>query len=607
MTEEKGRISVDTENIFPIIKKWLYSEKDIFFREIVSNASDAITKLKKISLSEEFDGGTDYRIDVSFDQKERTLTVEDNGLGMTAEEVKKYINQIAFSSAEDFIKKYEKDEKNPGIIGHFGLGFYSTFMVSTKVVLETKSYKKDSSGVTWTSESGTDFQLTSNEKKIRGTKLVLSLDSESGEYLDKWKLKELVKKYCDFLPVPIFVDGEQANKMKPLWSQQPASLKKEDYTEFYNYLFPFAGEPLFWIHLNVDHPFNLQGILYFPRVKHELDVSDKGIKLYCNHVYVSDDAHELMPQFLTILKGTIDIPDLPLNVSRSYLQTDPLVKKISSHIIKKVSDRIMEMYNKEREEFLKHWEDIAVFVKYGMMTDEKFFEAAGKAVLFKSSNGDFVSLEDYWSKNKELNKNKIYYAQEAEASSVYMGLLKSQGLEAILIDNRIDAHFIQFLESKNPEMKFQSIDADVMEELVDKEKKSSVVDENNKTAQDKILDLFKKSIAKDSVEIRVEALKSSEVPAVILLSEQTRRMAEMSPVFQANKKDLFKNHTLLVNTESSLVKNALKLAEGINPEKASKLVAQIYDLALLSAKLMDESEIGEFMKRTSTLLEELTS
>ena len=578
MAEEKGRISVDTENIFPIIKKWLYSEKDIFFREIVSNASDAITKLKKIALTESFEGGSDYRIDVTFDQKKRTLTVEDNGIGMTVEEVKKYINQIAFSSAEDFIKQYEKNDKNPGIIGHFGLGFYSTFMVSVKVELETRSWK-GGDAVIWSSESGTDFTIATSDKATRGTKLTLTLDADSGEYLDKWKLKELVKKYCDFLPVPIHVDGEAANKQTPLWSKQPSSLKEEDYKEFYNYLFPFAGEPLFWIHLNVDHPFNLQGILYFPSMKHELDVSQKGMKLFCNHVYVSDDANELIPQFLTVLKGTIDIPDLPLNVSRSYLQTDPLVKKISSHIVKKVADKISELYNKDKETFLKHWEDISVFVKYGMMTDDKFFEGAGKAVMFKSSNGGFVSLDDYWTNNREKNGNKVFYAPEAEVSTVYMDMLKAQGMEAILVDNRIDLHFIQFLESKNQEMKFQSVDSDVMEQIVDKEKTQSVVDGNNQTEADRVCEFFKKSLALQEVEVKAESLKSAEVPAVILLPEHVRRMAEMTPVFQHNKKELYKKHTLLLNLESPLVKNALNLAAGVNPDKADKLARQIYDLA----------------------------
>lgn len=607
MSEEiKGRISVETENIFPIIKKWLYSEKDIFLRELVSNASDAISKLRKISLNEEFDGGTDYRIDIDFDQTARTLTIEDNGIGMTEEEVRKYINQIAFSGAEEFVKKYQGEGEKPEIIGHFGLGFYSSFMVSAKVRIETKSYRKGSVGVVWESESGTEFTLKTEEKESRGTKIVLFLDPDSGEYLDAWKLKELVRKYCDFLPVSIFVKGEQANKKNPLWSAAPSSLKKEDYEEFYRYLFPFAGEPLFHVHLNVDYPFRLQGILYFPKLRHELDANRMGIKLYCNHVFVSEEAKELVPQFLTVLQGTLDIPDLPLNVSRSYLQNDPLVKKISAHIVKKVADKIQEEFKKDSEAFRKNWDEISLFVKYGLMTDEKFYEAAKDLVFFRSSNDELIRLEDYVLRNQEKNSGKIYYANETELSSVYMDLLKTQGLEAILVDSRIDNHFLQFLESKNPDWKFQRVDSELAEQTLDKDSSPGLADAENKTEADRIQEIFGKAVGREGLEIRSETLKSEEVPAVILLPEHLRRLAEMGQIYGQKSNDLLRNHTLLVNRRSKLVRNLLNLSKGLRPERAEKIAKSVYDMALLGAKLLGEDEVSAMLRRERELLEELS-
>ncbi|TGL58882.1 molecular chaperone HtpG [Leptospira sarikeiensis] len=608
MSEEvKGRISVETENIFPIIKKWLYSEKDIFLRELVSNACDAISKLKKISLNEEFEGGTDYRIDLDFDQESRILTIQDNGIGMTDEEVNRYINQIAFSGAEEFVKKYQSEGDKPEIIGHFGLGFYSSFMVSSKVKIETKSYKKGSAPVIWESESGTEFTLRSGDRSDRGTKISLYLDGDSGEYLDSWKLKELVRKYCDFLPVPIYVKEEKANKQTPLWSEQPSSVKKEQYDEFYQYLFPFAGDPLFHVHLNVDYPFRLQGILYFPKLKHELDANRMGIKLYCNHVFVSDEAKELVPQFLTVLQGTLDIPDLPLNVSRSYLQNDPLVKKISSHIVKKVSDKLQEEWKKDPEEFRKNWEEISLFVKYGMMTDEKFYESANDLIFFRSSNGDLVTLQEYVDKNKEKNSGKVYYAGEAELSSVYMDLLKSQGLEALLVDSRIDNHFLQFLEGKNPDWKFQRVDSELADQVLDKEAGPDLADSENKTTEDRLKEIFTKAVSKEGVEIKTESLKSEEVPSVILLPEHLRRLAEMGQMYGQKPADFLKNHTLLVNRKSKLVKNILQLSKGVHPEKAEKLARSVYDLALLGAKLIGEDELSDLIRRQRDLLEDLSS
>lgn len=606
--EETGKISVETENIFPIIKKWLYSEKDIFLRELVSNASDAITKLKKISLSEEFEGGTDYRIELDFDVDKRILIIEDNGIGMTSDEVKKYINQIAFSGATDFAKQYQNAENKAEIIGHFGLGFYSSFMVSKKVTIETKSYKKEQTAVMWSSESGTDFSISTIEKDKRGTKISLYLDGESGEYLDKWKLKELIKKYCDFLPVGIYVQGEKANREKPLWSEEPSKISADDYKDFYSYLFPFSGESLFHIHLNVDYPFRLQGILYFPKLKHELEASKNGIKLFCNHVFVSDNASELIPQFLTILKGTIDIPDLPLNVSRSYLQNDPLVKKISNHIIKKVADRLIDDFKKNRTKYEENWNDISIFVKYGVLTDEKFYDAMKDHIIFKNSENGFSTVSEYFEKNKDKNQNKIFYANETEMGSVYMDLLKSQGLEALLVDSKIDSHLIQHLETKNPDWKFQRVDSELADQVLDKDSKTEIVNESNETESNRITKLFQSALPTEGVQVKVEPLKSVDVPGVILLPEFMRRMTEMNSSFnREDTKSLLKSHTLMVNSKSPLVKSALQAFEGVNPEKGKKLARVIYDLSLLSAKVMDEKEVSEYTKRTTEFLQEIFS
>ncbi|MCB1156278.1 MAG: molecular chaperone HtpG [Leptospiraceae bacterium] len=608
MSFETGKVSVQTENIFPIIKKWLYSEKDIFLRELVSNSTDAIAKLKKIALSEEFEGGTDYKISITFDKDARTLSIEDNGIGMTADEIKKYINEIAFSGAEDFVKKYnsagkeEEGSGKTGIIGHFGLGFYSSFMVSTKVVIETKSYRQGSEGVRWESESGVEFKLSKIEKENRGTKVTLHLDSDSGEYLDKWKLKDLIKRYCDFLPVPITVEEEEANKKRALWSESPSSLKEEDYKEFYNYLFPFSGEPHFWIHLNVDYPFRLQGILYFPQMKHEMDINKNGIKLYCNHVFVSDEASELIPSFLSVLKGTIDIPDLPLNVSRSYLQQDPLVKKISSHIIKKVADKFSEDFRKDRLDFEKKWDEISLFAKFAILNDEKFYEGVKDVVLFPSTEGKFVTLKEYWDKNQEKNDKKVYYALETEANSVYMDLFKSQGLEAILVDSRIDSHFIQFLETKNPDMRFQRVDSDVVDQVVDKDAAGEIVDKDNKTESDRIKEAFTKMIGRDGLEIKVQALKSGDVPSLITLPEHLRRISEMNVGMGHDTASFLRNHTLVLNSGSAIVKSALKHIEGVNEEKGKLLAQHIYDLALVSARLLEEKQMGDFVKRANKIL-----
>jgi molecular chaperone HtpG len=430
---EKGTISVHTENIFPIIKRWLYSDKDIFLRELISNAADAINKLKMLGYSGEFEGSAEEgAIHVTLDKEARTLTIEDNGIGMTADEVKKYITQIAFSSAEEFIEKYKSSEDvNQQIIGHFGLGFYSSFMVSQQVEIETRSYRPDSEAVLWQCDGTTSFDLGPSERTKRGTAVRLFIDQESEEFLEEAKIRELIRSYCDFLPIPITFNGEQANRQKPLWVTSPSSLTDEDYLEFYRYLYPLNEEPLFWVHLNTDYPFTLQGILYFPRLRPDLDFTKGQIKLFCNQVFVTNNCEEIIPQFLMPLQGAVDSPDIPLNVSRSFLQADRTVRRISDYIAKKVADRLKELFQEDKAKYQQFWKDIHLFVKYGVMNSEKFYEQVKDIIIFHSTaSEEYTTLAAYLERNQERfgeKEKKVYYASDTSAQANYLELLKAQG------------------------------------------------------------------------------------------------------------------------------------------------------------------------------------
>ncbi|HFL3154332.1 TPA: molecular chaperone HtpG [Clostridioides difficile] len=639
MEFEKGSISIHTENIFPIIKKWLYSDKDIFIRELISNGCDAVSKHKRlVSLGEISENkSSDYKITVSVNKGEGTLKFIDNGIGMTEEEIKKYINQVAFSGAEDFFNKYkDKMEESNDIIGHFGLGFYSAFMVSKKVQIDTLSYTEGATPVRWISEGGTEYEISeSDARNDRGTTITLFIDDDSKEFLDEFTVRGIINKYCSFLPVEIYLEDverlereakeaeEKAKKQKedgkeeivdakvieplndtnPLWLKSPKDCTDEEYKEFYRKVFNVFDEPLFWIHLNVDYPFNLKGILYFPKLKNEFELTEGKVKLYNNQVFVADNIKEVIPEFLLLLKGVIDCPDLPLNVSRSFLQNDRDVSKISKHIIKKVADKLKSLCKNEREEYNKFWDDIQIFIKYGCLKDESFYEKVKECILFKTIDDEYITLQDYLEKCKDKHENKVFYVSDKEQQSQYIKLFKEYDLSAVVLNSSIDTHFISFMEYKENGVKFNRIDADLSDVLKDKnENKDS---EENKEEIAKIEGLFKEAVGERVKHYSVEGLKNEDTPAMVLVSEQSIRMAEMQSRFAGM--DLGMNFeeekTLVINENSPIIKKLVSLKD--DEEKKDKITLicnQIADLALLSNKELKPDELDSFVQRSNKLM-----
>ena len=605
MEKEEGSISIHTENIFPIIKKWLYSDKDIFIRELVSNAVDAIHKLQNINLIDGLQLADEYKVDIHLDKEAGTLTVADNGIGMSADEVRKYINQIAFSSAEDFIEKFKKLEDKNQIIGHFGLGFYSSFMVAENVEIRTLSYQKDAVAVHWQCEGTTTYSLETTDKKERGTEVILHLNEDEKEFLEPDSVREVLKKFCNFLPVSITLEGEEINDKNPLWTKSAAEISEDEYKEFYRKLYPMSADPLFWIHLNIDFPFNLKGIIYFPHLTNEFDVTKSHIKLFCNQVFVSDNTPELIPEFLTPLQGCLDAPDLPLNVSRSYLQNDPQVRKIREVISGRVAAKIVDLAKKDREAFEPIWEDIHSFVKYGMMREDKFYEKVKDQVIYHATGEDkFTTLPEYLERAKEKHENKVYYANNEGAQATYLKLFKSQGIEVLILDAMIDNHFIQFLESKNSDLKFERVDSDITENLLEEDPSQKIVaGADNKTKEEKIEQVFKDELDIKGLTIRIETLKDDSVPGMILLNEQSRRFKEMTHMMgQGEMPDMFADHTLMVNTASPAVEKILKLQDDGDSESANMLIEQIYDLAMLSHQAISKERMAGFLERSGKLL-----
>jgi len=602
---EEGSISIHTENIFPIIKKWLYSDKDIFLRELVSNAVDAIHKLQNVNLVEGLQLADEYVVDIHLDKEAGTLTVSDNGIGMTADEVRKYINQVAFSSAEDFIEKFKDLEDTNQIIGHFGLGFYSSFMVAEKVEIKTLSYQKDAEAVHWQCEGTTSYSLDVCDKEQRGTEITLHLNDDETEFLEESRARDVIKKFCNFLPVSIRLEGEEINDKNPLWTKSANEIDDEEYKEFYRKLYPMSGDPLFWIHLNIDYPFNLKGILYFPRLTNEFDVTKSHINLFCNQVFVSDNTPELIPEFLTPLQGCLDAPDLPLNVSRSYLQNEPQVRKIREVISGRVASKIVDLAKKDRETFEPIWEDIHSFVKYGMMREDKFYEKVKDQVIYRTTGDDnYTTLPDYLERSKDKHENKVYYANDEGTQATYLKLFKSQGMEALILDAMIDNHFIQFLESKNNDIKFERVDSDITENLLESDPAKEIVEgEDNKTKGDRIEQVFKDGLADiKGLTIRIETLKDGSVPGMILLNEQSRRFKEMTSMMgQGEMPDLFADHTLMVNASSPAVEKVLSLQDS-DSETAGLLIEQIYDLAMLSHQAISKERMAGFLDRSGKLL-----
>ena len=602
----KGNISVDSENLFPIIKKWLYSDKDIFLRELVSNACDAITKFKTIALGGEAEADSEYKITVTVDKEKKQLIVSDNGIGMTAEEIDKYINQIAFSGAAEFLERY-KDEKDDSaqIIGHFGLGFYSAFMVSDSVEINSLSYQDGAKAAKWTCDGSMEFDMTDGTKSTRGTDIILNIAEDSTEFLEEFKIREILRKYCSFLPIEIYLvnanepeakEGEEKEEPKPinntypLWMKKPSDCTDEEYKEFYTSTFMDFNEPLFWIHLNVDYPFNLKGILYFPKINHEFSGIEGQIKLFNNQVFVADNVKEVIPEFLMLLKGVIDCPELPLNVSRSFLQNDGYVKKISSHITKKVADKLVSLYTNDTDNYKKYWEDINIFVKYGCIRDDKFYGKVKDALIYKCLDGEYKTLTEL-TVGKE--KTDIYYVSDEKQQSQYINMFKEQNLDAVLLPTMMDTHFISFIEMKEPNVKFKRIDSAITEIADDAENS-----ENN----DALIEMFKTELNDDSLKFEVQSLKNNSVPAVILLSEESRRMQEMYKSYGqqfAGMANMFHDEfTLVINSNNELIKKLPSLDD----ETKSLAINHIYDLAKISHSPLNAEQMSKFVARSNELL-----
>lgn len=663
---KKGSLSINSENIFPVIKKWLYSDHDIFVRELISNGCDAVTKLKKLSLMGEYEeDGKPFRIDVIVSPTDKTIQFIDNGIGMTEEEVDKYINEIAFSGASAFLEQYKDKATEEQIIGHFGLGFYSAFMVADKVTIETRSYKEDEDAVFWECENGTDYKMKKSMKSDRGTVITLYLNEDSTEFANEYRIKEVIEKYCSFMPVEIYftnadtpvedaktatvdvdakeVDTEENNDAEksdaaeagdgaektadaadkkeeekkepegpkplntttPLWAKHPNDCTDEEYKEFYRKVFHDYKEPLFWIHLNMDYPFNLKGILYFPKINTQYDKLEGTIKLYNNQVFVADNIKEVIPEFLMLLKGCIDCPDLPLNVSRSALQNDGFVKKISDYITKKVADKLTGMYKVHKEDYEKYWDDINPFIKFGCLKDEKFLEKMKDAVIFKNLKGEYTTLKDYLEAGKEKYENKVFYVTDPVAQSQYINMFKNEEMDALYMDQTIDSPFITLLEQKNENVHFYRIDADLTDNFVDEE----LSEETVKEYTDSLTETFKKALGVENITIKVESLKNPDISSLITLSEESRRMQEMMKMYGMAgmnfDADMFggKGETLVLNSNNDLVKYVLDNKDG---EHTDDICCQLYDLAVLANRPLAPEAMTRFVARSNRLLTVLT-
>ena len=641
-----GSLTINSEHIFPIIKKWLYSDHDIFIRELVSNGCDAVTKLKKLDIMGEFDPADDekYRIDVIASSKDKTLTFQDNGLGMTMAEVDEYINQIAFSGASDFLEKYKDKTNEEQIIGHFGLGFYSAFMVADKVTIETKSFKDGESAVYWECDGGTDFTMQEGDKEDRGTRITLYLNEESVEFANEYRCKEVLDKYCSFMPVEIYftnadevldaseddeiVDVEDEateegaedteakytekeknvpkpiNNPTPLWTKHPNDCTEEEYKEFYRNVFHDFKEPLFWIHLNMDYPFNLKGILYFPKLNNQYDTLEGTIKLYNNQVFIADNIKEVIPEFLMLLKGVIDCPDLPLNVSRSALQNDGFVKKISDYITKKVADKLAGMCKTDKEAYEKYWDDLSPFIKFGCLKDDKFNEKMTDYILLKNIEDKYLTLPEYLEAGKEKYENKVFYITDEQEQASYIQMFKDEEMDAVILNHNIDNPFITHLEQKNPEVKFLRIDADI------DSFKEEVSEDELKETTETLTDVFRKILGNDKLEVKVEKLKNANVSSMLTVSEESRRMQEMMKAYGMAGMGMMDpsmfggpGETLVLNANNNLVQFVLENKEGENTEL---IVKQLYDLALLANHPLSAEAMTAFVARSNQILEVLT-
>ena len=624
MSTEKGSLSIHSENIFPIIKKWLYSDHDIFIRELVSNASDAITKLRKLNMMGEIDLPEDatYAVHVIYDEKEGTLTFRDNGIGLTDEEVKKYINQIAFSGAEDFLNTYKDKADSEQIIGHFGLGFYSAFMVAETVEIFSKSYK-DAPAIHWTCDGGTEFELEETSKADRGTDIVLHLGEDGKDFKNAYTLRQTLEKYCSFMPYEIYFEevGKEPEKDEddniiapkaindttPLYLKSPSECTDEEYKEFYRKTFMDFKEPLFWIHLNMDYPFNLKGILYFPKLANEFENMEGQIKLYNSQVFVADNIKEVIPEFLLLLKGVIDCPDLPLNVSRSFLQNDGFVKKISDYISKKVADKLKSLYKSEKETYEGFWNDINPFIKFGALKDDKFYEKVKDIMLYRTTSADYVVLPEYLERNTAKHENQVFYVSDEVQQAQYIKMFKDHDLEAVILSHPIDNAFVSFVESKEENVSFKRIDSDVSDIM-----KDSVTEDEQKDLDalaQELQKVFAQALSKESIKVKIDNLKSEDISAVMVLSEESRRMQEMTKMYGMmgmGLGDLGSDETLTLNKKNKLVQYIID-NKGIEEKSDDvKLFSQqIYDLALMSHKPLEADAMTAFIARSQDILSRL--
>ena len=615
MTNQQGNISIHAQNIMPIIKRWLYSDKDIFIRELVSNGCDAITKQKMLHPGAE----EDYRVTVTLDADKGELTVSDNGIGMTADEVERYINQVAFSGAEEFLKNYEGDDKG-GIIGHFGLGFYSAFMVASRVTIHSLSGAEGAAAVRWTSEDGMAYAMEDGDRQTRGTDIVLQISDEEKDFLQEYRVREVLRRYCGFMATPVYFDvvkkeepakedGENAEPAQPkgpelinatpaLWLKAPKDCTDEEYKQFYREMFHAYEDPLFYVHLNVDYPFNLKGILYFPKLTNDFGTREGEIKLFSGQVFVADNIKEVIPEFLMLLKGVIDCPDLPLNVSRSFLQNDGYVKKLSAYITRKVADKLTGLFNTQREDYQRYWDDIHPFVKYGCMRDGKFFDQVKDTLLYKTTEGAYLTLSEYLSKNEGKLGKKVIYTNDPTRQSASVALYTAEGIDVAVMDALIDLNFLSFMEySAGVEgLSFARVDADsqtFQKELTEEEKQQNEQDEKA------LAELFQKATAKEDLAVKLSALKDESLPAMLTQDEQGRRFSEMSRIYGQDFK-MPETHTLVLNASNPVVKSLMAAGEG---EKRELMAAQLYDLARMSTRPLEKDEVTAFLARSHKLLE----
>ncbi len=602
-----GKLKIHSENILPIIKRWLYSDKDIFIRELVSNACDAIHKIKILRDRGEYDCVDDeFRIDLKIDKEAKTLTFVDTGIGMTKEEVENYIAQVAFSGAEEFLEKYKGEEEKDHMIGHFGLGFYSAYMVAKTVDINTLSYQEGVESVLWASDGSTEYTIDKGLRKDRGTEIVLHVNEESEDFLEAVKVREILERYCAYLPYPVFLNDSQINKQEPLWLKPASECTEQEYLDFYKHLYPFEPEPLFWIHLNVDYPFHLQGILYFPKLKKDFDFNKSNIKLFCNRVFVTDNCKDVIPEYLTMLRGCIDSPDIPLNVSRSTLQVDKTVRQLSSHISKKVSDRLNGLHKNDKDRYIKCWEDIEVIIKLGVLQDQKFYDRIKDSLIWKNFDNEWTTIEEYVERNKEKNKDKIFYTTGSEKGSQLIRMYHDKGIEILHANNSIDTHMMSFLEGKLGSMTFQRIDGGINEAIIDTENENTLLDADGKTQSGRLSDLIRTLLKRENIEVEAKSLASKEIPAFIVVDESMRRMRDymrmsnmaMDTGFDGNKQKL------IINTNSALIHHIEEL-NAVNPSLASEVLCHVYDVARLAQKELDTTELDDFTIRSNQILEKL--